>query len=67
MNVCNCPHHKMMSVLVVVFGLLFLLGNLSILSMNTVNIAWPVIVIIAGLHKMSRSMCKCCGHDTISK
>jgi hypothetical protein len=51
-----------MPLLVVVFGLVFLLGALGKMSMETVNVVWPVIVIIAGLKKMAMGMgmCKCC-------
>jgi hypothetical protein len=59
---CGCVHHKVMPLLVVVFGLVFLLGALGKMSMETVNVVWPVIVIIAGLKKMAMGMgmCKCC-------
>ncbi len=53
---CGVPHKKMFSWLVVLFGLIFLLGNLSILTPGAVSIIWPVLVIIAGFGKM----CKCC-------
>ncbi len=61
-NVCSCPHHKVVPVLVVLFGLTFLLGALGILTSGFVMIAWPVLVIAGGLMKwMSKSgMCKCC-------
>ncbi len=59
---CKCPHHKVMPVLVVLFGLTFLLGTLDILTSGFVNIAWPVLVIAAGLMKWveKSGMCKCC-------
>lgn len=61
-NTCKCFHHKVMPVLVVLFGLTFLLGTLGVLTSDFVNITWPVIVIAAGLMKwMEKSgMCKCC-------
>ncbi|MDO8523166.1 MAG: hypothetical protein Q7S12_02680 [bacterium] len=59
-NVCKCPHHKMVPVLVVLFGLTFLLGALDVLSAGTVNIAWPILVVLAGLMKMMTGACKCC-------
>lgn len=57
-NVCGCPHHKMIPALVTLFGLVFLLGTLGVMSMGTVNVVWPIIVIVAGLTKMGG--CKCC-------
>jgi len=57
---CGCMHHKVMPLLVVVFGLVFLLGALDLMNMATVNMIWPVIVILAGLKKLAVGMCKCC-------
>jgi hypothetical protein len=57
---CKCPHHKMLPLLVVLFGLNFLLGTLSVITMRTESIIWPIIVIVAGLMKMSGGACKCC-------
>ena len=59
-NVCKCSHHKMVPGLIVVFGLVFLLGALGVLSSNAVSIAWPIVVIAAGAMKMMEGMCKCC-------
>ena len=60
-NVCKCPHHKMIPLLVLLFGITFLLGALGTLSAGTVNVVWPILVIIAALMKLSKGMCKCCG------
>lgn len=57
---CPCPHHKIISVLITLFGLLFLLGAMEIFSETTVGFVWPVLVIIAGLFKMTSNKCKCC-------
>ncbi len=60
-NVCKCPHHKALPVLLVLFGLTFLLGALGTLSPSTVDIIWPTLLILAGLFKIvEKSMCKCC-------
>jgi hypothetical protein len=56
---CKCPHHKIFPLLVVLFGLDFLLGTLNVFSAYTVNIIWPIIIIIIGFMKMGRG-CKCC-------
>ena len=50
----------MIGVLVVLFGLTFLLGAFQVLSSNTVAIVWPILVILAGLKTIFRGMCKCC-------
>lgn len=60
--VCRCPHHKMVPLLVVLFGLAFLLEALGTLSASFVNIAWPVLVILAGGMKLMKGMCKCCAN-----
>ena len=57
---CACPCHRMIGVLVVLFGLTFLLGAFQVLSSNTVAIVWPILVILAGLKTIFRGMCKCC-------
>ena len=59
-GMCNCPHHKFMPILIVLFGLTFLLGAMGTITMGTVNIVWPIIIIVAGLFKLNRGMCKCC-------
>jgi hypothetical protein len=61
-NVCKCPHHKVVPVLIVLLGLAFLLEAWGTLSASAVNIIWPVIVILIGLMKIGNSsgMCKCC-------
>jgi hypothetical protein len=57
---CTCSHHKMTPIFVVLFAVVFLLGNLNILSADFVNIAWPIIVGVAGLMKLTGAGCKCC-------
>ncbi len=57
---CCCPCHKVMSILVILFGLTFLLGALDILSADTVQLVWPFIIILAGLKSMCAGGCKCC-------
>lgn len=61
-NVCKCPHHKTMPVLIILFGLTFLLGTWGTLSWDAVNVIWPVLVILAGAMKLveNSGMCKCC-------
>lgn len=59
-NVCKCPHHSVMPILIVLFALVFLLGNLGVFSMGFVNIAWPIIVGAGGIMKMMSRKCTCC-------
>ncbi len=59
-NMCKCPHHKTMPLLVVLFGLVFLLQALDVLGSGIVMIVWPIIVMLAGLMKLMESKCTCC-------
>jgi len=58
---CHCMCHKMKGFMVVLFGLVFLLGNLEVISQHIVGIVWPSLLILAGLKKsLGRHLCKCC-------
>ena len=57
---CSHKHHHTVPVLVMLFGLVFLLKALNAVTTDFVNIVWPVLVIAAGLSKMTSKMCKCC-------
>ena len=57
---CKCPHHKMMPLMIVLIGLTFLLGAFNILSPMVVAVIWPILLILIGLQKMFKGMCKCC-------
>jgi len=59
-NNCKCMHHKVMPMLIILFGLTFLLKELGTLSVGTANIVWPVIVIVMGCKKLMAGSCKCC-------
>ncbi|MEK7094169.1 MAG: DUF5668 domain-containing protein [Patescibacteria group bacterium] len=59
-NVCSCVHHKMIPILVMLFGALFLLLNFNILTEDFVNLAWPLTVIAAGAVKLGGRKCRCC-------
>jgi hypothetical protein len=50
----------MIGLLVVAFGLTFLLRTLEVITNHTAGIIWPIIVILAGLKTIFGSMCKCC-------
>lgn len=59
-NWCSCSHHKVVPLAAVLFGLLFLLGNVGIFTDGFVNFAWPILVIIAGGTKLFGHKCHCC-------
>lgn len=63
---CGCPHHKVMPILVVLFGLDFLLLATGTLSAMFVSVSWPILVIIAGCLKLFRCGC-CMKHDEMRK
>lgn len=56
--VCRCTHHKFIPVLIILFGLTFLLQAMNVFTPMFVSIAWPMMVIAAGLTKLGG--CKCC-------
>ncbi len=60
---CGCPHHRMVPVFVILFGLLFLFNVLGLVSAYAVAITWPIIVIATGLTKLTSSRCRCCPND----
>ena len=57
---CKCPHHKMIPLFIVIFGVLFLLNSQGMVADDTVGVVWPILVILGGLQKLFRGMCKCC-------
>ncbi len=59
-GMCSCPHHKILPLLVVAFGLVFFLGNLNVLTQAAVTMTWPILVMATGLMKMMGGKCKCC-------
>lgn len=59
-KMCNCPHHKIVPGLITLIGLAFLLQYFGVLSASTVDVIWPILLILIGLKKMSSGVCKCC-------
>jgi len=57
---CHCGHHKMMPVLVIIFGLVFLLAEFNVLTWGFVNVTWPILIIIFGVGKLMSGKCTCC-------
>ena len=59
-KVCSCPHHAMLPIFAVAFGLTFLLRGLGVLEPGIANIIWPIIVMAAGMTKLGSRFCTCC-------
>jgi len=59
-GVCKCPHHKVLPLLVVLLGLAFFLEALGVLTSGFVGLVWPILVVLAGLMKLTAGNCKCC-------
>lgn len=59
-NTCGCMHHSFFPVLVIALGLTFLLGALDVIPQRIVDLAWPSIVIAAGVLKLGARKCTCC-------
>lgn len=48
-----------MPVLIILLGLLFLLEALNVVTVSFTSVAWPILVILAGLVKWMGGGCKC--------
>jgi len=57
---CNCSHHMIKPVLLLIFGLDFLLGAIGVFTNVFVQITWPIIVILIAVMMMTGKYCKCC-------
>ena len=51
------------AVFIVLIGLTFLLKALDVIAYDTADLVWPTLLILFGLQKMMKGMCKCCGSD----
>jgi hypothetical protein len=58
-GVCSCMHHKTLPILIILFGVSFLLQALSVLSAQANSIIWPILVILGGFFKLYGGACKC--------
>jgi hypothetical protein len=56
---CNCPHHKIGAILIILFGLTLLLGTMGTLSPLFVSYAVPVLFIVYGITRLMGGSCKC--------
>ena len=59
-KVCNCPHHKVIPLSIILIGLAVLLGATSYLTGTTVNILVGILLIVIGGTKLKGRNCKCC-------
>lgn len=57
---CGCGHHNIVPILMILFGTSFLLQYQGILTVEAVNIIWPILVGIAGVVKLTEDKCGCC-------
>lgn len=57
---CSCAHHSWLGIAVVVFGALFLLEALGVLTAALVAVVWPILVIVGGGIMLMGEKCKCC-------
>ena len=55
---CKCGHHKIKPLAVILFALSWLLATTGVFSWNTLNIIWPILLIVVMIPKLAN--CKCC-------
>jgi hypothetical protein len=60
MGVCNCGHHNIVPILIILFAISFLLENQGFLKPGAIGIIWPILVGIVGVMKLTERSCKCC-------
>jgi len=59
-KVCNCPHHKVIPIIVLLIGLVVLLSAFNIWSGQVETILIGVLILIVGFVKLKSASCKCC-------
>lgn len=57
---CTCSHHKMVPILIILIALAFLLQAANVLTAAFVSLAWPALLGLIGVVKLTKGMCKCC-------
>jgi len=57
---CGCCCHKMGGLFIILIGVLILLHTFDVFSGKVLGIGIGVLVILMGLKRMFRGMCKCC-------
>ncbi len=56
---CRCPHHKSGALIIILFGLTFLLGTMGIVSGMFVSYTWPLLLIVFGVTRLIGGSCRC--------
>ena len=59
-KVCNCPHHKVVPIMIIIIGLVILVGAFSMLTFQWASILIGVALIVIGGTKLGSRSCKCC-------
>ncbi len=59
-NKCNCTHHQIVPILMLLFSVTFLLGYAGMMPAGFVNFIWPVLIGVAAITKLGENSCKCC-------
>ncbi len=57
---CGCTHHKVVPLMITIIGLDLVLGHFGTLAPETVELIWPLALLIIGLTKFCSHKCKCC-------
>ena len=56
---CGCFHHKAVPLAVFLIALVFLLKALDVVTAGFADIAWPILLGLAAILKMTAGGCKC--------
>lgn len=59
-KVCKCTHHSIVPLLIIGLGILFLLPRFGILTDQMVGVAWPILLALIGITKLTSRSCACC-------
>ena len=57
---CPCNHHKIVPLMIILIGATFLLNAFQVLPVGIVAFVWPVLLMVAGVAKLSGRSCSCC-------
>jgi hypothetical protein len=59
-KVCNCPHHKVVPILIILIGLNVILSALGVYDLKWMAIIVGALLIVIGGTKIGGSKCGCC-------
>ncbi len=57
---CQCTHHKVIPVMIILIAVTFLLNAFNYLADQSTAVIWPILLLIAGGTKLGQSKCGCC-------